>query len=84
MKNDQLATLVAVHNLPINWLAKHVGRVSERSFRYWMHGRAGAVHSVPADVLERLQCLNQAIDRALENTNGSANNSRTKPQAEAA
>jgi hypothetical protein len=65
MNHEEFATLVAVYGLPIPWLAQHVGRVSERTFRYWVCGRPGSQVVVPADAVRRLRTLNAALARAL-------------------
>lgn len=65
MNNYDFAALVAVYGLPVPWLARHVGHVSERTFRYWTSGRAGVQVTVPADAVQRLQRLNAALAKAL-------------------
>lgn len=66
MTPEQFSQLVAVHGLPIPWLARHVGRVSERTMSYWVKGRPGQNVTVPEDVVKRLQRLNLAITRAID------------------
>jgi hypothetical protein len=65
MNSVGFAELVAVHGLPVPWLATHVAGVSERTFRYWVSGRPGMQVAVPADAVARLQRLNAAISAAL-------------------
>ena len=66
MTHTEFAALVAVYGLPIPWLAKHIGHVSERSFRYWCNGRPGVQQRVPADAVERMQALNLALEKVLK------------------
>lgn len=68
MNSTEFAALVAVHGLPIPWLAKHIGHVSERSFRYWCSGRPGVQQRVPVDAVERMQALNSALEKVLQKT----------------
>lgn len=65
MTNAEFADLVAVYGLPIPWLARHVGRVSERTFRYWVSGRPGIQIKVPDDAVARMKQLNLAVEKAL-------------------
>lgn len=65
MNHTEFAQLVAVHGLPITWLARHVGRVSDRTMQYWVAGRPGHEVNVPADAVQRLQRLNNSISKAL-------------------
>lgn len=65
LTHQEFSALVAVHGLPIPWLAKHVGHVSERSFRYWVSGRPGVEQRVPADSVARMQAVNKALSKAL-------------------
>jgi hypothetical protein len=66
MNNEEFAKLVAFYGLPVPWLAKHVGRVSERTFRYWTSGRPGTTVTVPGDAVDRMQRVNFALKKALE------------------
>jgi hypothetical protein len=68
MTPEDFSVLVAEFSLPIPWLAKHVGHVSERTFRYWACGRPGAQVNVPTDAVERMLRLNAAIAKALKET----------------
>jgi hypothetical protein len=68
MKTSELEKLVAVYGLPVPWLAKHVGHVSERTFRYWVAGRPGTQVTVPADVVQRMQRLNAVLEEAFESS----------------
>lgn len=65
MTHDEFAALVAVYDLPAPWLARHVGQVSERTFRYWVAGRPGSQVNVPPDAVKRMQRLNAALSKAL-------------------
>lgn len=65
MTSQEFATLVAVHRLPIPWLASRVGRVSARTMQYWIAGRPGQQVTVPADVVLKMQRLNLLINQAL-------------------
>jgi hypothetical protein len=60
--------MVDVYSLPIPWLARHVGHVSERTFRYWVCGRPGAQVTVPADAVQRMLALNAALNKILIKT----------------
>lgn len=66
MTTPKFAGLVGQYNLPIPWLAKHVGLVSERTFRYWVSGRPGTTVTVPTDAVDRMQRVNSALKKALE------------------
>ena len=66
MSSEDFAELVAVYGLPVPWLAKHVGHVSERTFRYWTSGRPGTTVAVPTDSVDRMRSVNGALKKALE------------------
>lgn len=66
MSPEEFAALVAVYGLPVPWLARHVGRVSERTFRYWVAGRPGESVTVPADAVARMEAVNRALCKALK------------------
>lgn len=65
MNHEEFSVLVAVYGLPVPWLAQHVGRVSERTFRYWVCGRPGTHINVPFDAVQRMQALNKALAKIL-------------------
>jgi hypothetical protein len=66
MAPDEFKKIVMRYELPLPWLARHIGNhVSERSFRYWVNGRPGVSVTVPDDVVKRLQRLNEHIAKAL-------------------
>lgn len=65
MTQKEFAALVAVYSLPVPWLAQHVGKVSERTFRYWVCGRPGTKINVPSDAVQRMQALNKALAKIL-------------------
>lgn len=66
MTPEKFAALVSVYDLPIPWLASHVGHCSERHFRYMVRGRPGAPNMrVFDDVVLRMQRLNAALEKAL-------------------
>lgn len=66
MTSDEFGPLVRRFGLPIPWLADHIGGVSERTFRHWANGRAGAPVGVPPDASERMQRLNLALEKLLK------------------
>ncbi len=65
MTPEDFAKIVQAYGLPIPWLAQHVGRVSDRTFRYWVSGRPGSTVVVPNDATQRMRRLNAALDKAL-------------------
>lgn len=65
MTPAEFKPLAELHGLHMNWLAKHIGRVSERTFRYWCNGRLGTNQRVPTDAVERMRALNEALSKVL-------------------
>ncbi len=53
--------------LPTSWIADNLGsrRVSDRTVRHWVNGRAGVNVTVPDDVVDDLRKVNDALDHAL-------------------
>jgi hypothetical protein len=66
MSSAEFARLVGVYGLPVPWLARHVGHVSERTFRYWVCGRPGAQVTVPDDAVQGMRALNAALNKTLQ------------------
>ena len=61
MTPAELKSLVDRTGLPVTWLAKHVGRMSERSFRYQMSGRDGQIGTDKPDVSESMTRIVDAL-----------------------
>lgn len=67
MTNNELRSRREQLGLPALWCATHIGRVKERTWRYWEAGREGRDVVVPAEVVERFERVDAAITAALAN-----------------
>lgn len=65
MTPAQFKPLADHHSLSIPWLADKVGKVSERTMRYWVNDRPGINTQVPDDVVLRMKRLNKVLDKVL-------------------
>ncbi len=66
MKNAELRALRRELDLPTIWCARHVGRVAERTWKYWEAGRNDRETVVPVDVQARMLALRKAMVAALK------------------